>query len=95
MVHECGDESVFFWAHLEDWLTDSEALGIVTHVRDDDGIEALRQLNLRFDPMTASTKSHRLKAIQRFTDKNRPKKNVDVPGAPAQALGGLHDRGAQ
>ena len=40
VVHECGDESLFFWAHLEDWLTDSEAISIVKHVRDDDGVEA-------------------------------------------------------
>ena len=85
VTHECGDESIFFWAHLEDWLTDSEALGIVKHVRDDYGIEAFRQLNLRFDPMTAlSTKSYRLKAIQRFTDQNRAKKNVDVPAVLAR-----------
>ena len=84
VTHECGDESIFFWAHLEDWLTDSEALGIVKHVRDDDGIEAFRQLNLRFDPMTALTKSHPLKAIQRFTDKSRAKKNVDVPAVLAR-----------
>ena len=45
VTHDCGDESVFFWAHLEDWLSDSEALGIVKHVRDDDGVEAFRQLN--------------------------------------------------
>ena len=71
VVHECADESVFFWAHLEDWLTDSEALGIVKHVRDDDGVEAFRQLNCRYDPAMALTKSHRLKAIQRFIDKNK------------------------
>ena len=29
VVHECADESVFFWAHLEDWLSDGEALSIV------------------------------------------------------------------
>ena len=51
VTHECGDESIFFWAHLEDWLTDSEALSIVTHVREDDGVEAFRQLNCRFVPL--------------------------------------------
>ena len=84
VTHDCGDESVFFWAHLEDWLSDSEALGIVKHVREDDGVEAFRQLNVRFDPMTALTKSHRLKAIQRFVDKSRAKKNVDVPAVLAR-----------
>ena len=79
VVHECADESVFLWAHLEDWLTDAEALSIVKHVRDDDGVEAFRQLNCRYDPMTALTKSHRLKAITKFVDKNRAKKNIDVP----------------
>ena len=24
VIHECGDESVLFWRHLEDWLADSE-----------------------------------------------------------------------
>ena len=57
VVHECADESVFFWAHLEDWLSDGEALSIVKHVRDDDGIEAFRKLNCRYDPVTALTKS--------------------------------------
>ena len=78
VVHECGDESIFFWAHLEDWLTDSEALSIVKHVRDDDGVEAFRQLNCRFGPQTAFAKSHRLKAIQRFMENNRAKKNTNV-----------------
>ena len=59
VVHECVDESVFFWAHLEDWLTDAEAQSIVKHVREDDGVEAFRQLNCRYDPVTALTKSHR------------------------------------
>ena len=63
VVHECADESVFFWTHLEDWLSDGEALSIVKHVRDDDGVEAFRQLNCRYDPVTALTKSHRLKLI--------------------------------
>ena len=80
--HECGDESIFFWAHLED----EEAMSIVKHVRDDgdDGVKAFRQLNCRFDPQTALTKSHRLKAIQRFTEKNRAKKNTDVPSVLAR-----------
>ena len=79
MVHECADESVFFWAHLEDWLSDGEALSIVKHVRDDDGVEAFRQLNCRYDPVTALTKSHRLKSIQKFIDKSGAKKNTEVP----------------
>ena len=45
IAHDCGDESIFFWAHLEDWMVDSEAAGIVKHVRDDDGIVACRLLN--------------------------------------------------
>ena len=54
-------------------------------VRDDDGIEAFRQLNNRFDPQTALTKSHRLKQIQWFSDKNRAtKKNVEVPALLAR-----------
>ena len=79
MVHECADESVFFWAHLEDWLSDGEALSIVKHVRNDDGVEAFRQLNCQYDPVTALNKSHRLKSIQRFIDKNKAKKNTEVP----------------
>ena len=79
VVHECGDESVFFWAHLEDGLTDAETLSIVKHVRDDDGLEAFRHLNCRYDPVTALTKSHRIKAIQRFVGKSRATKNTDVP----------------
>ena len=43
------------------------------------GVEAFRQLNNRFDPQTALTKSHRLKQIQKFADKNRAKTNVEVP----------------
>ena len=67
VTHDCADESVFFWAHLEDWFTDAEALSIVKHVREDDGVEAFRQLNCRYDPVTALTKSRRLKAIRRRT----------------------------
>ena len=47
-------------------------------VREDDGVEAFSQLNNRFDPHTALTISHRLKAIQNFSEKNCAKKNVDV-----------------
>ena len=72
-------QCVFGWAHLEDWFTDSEALSIVKDVRDDDGVEAFRQLNCRYDPVTAHTKSHRLKAIQRSVHKNKAKKNTGVP----------------
>ena len=56
VTHDCGDESVFLWAHLEDWLTDPEAASIVKHVRDDDGVEAFRQLN----SSTAATTPSRL-----------------------------------
>ena len=55
VVHDCADESIFFWAHLEDWLSDGDALSIVKHVRDDDAIEAFRQLNCR----VATTRSPR------------------------------------
>ena len=60
-------------------MTDPEALNIVKHVRDDDGIKALLQMHCRFDPQTALTKSYRLKAIQKVSEKNRAKKNIDVP----------------
>ena len=53
-------------------------------VRGDDGIEAFRQLNNRFDPQTALTKSHRLKAIRKFPGKNCVKKNVEVPAMLAK-----------
>ena len=66
VTHECGDESVFFWSHLQDRIKELEAAGIVKMVRGDDGVESFRQLNNRFDPQTALTKSHRLKAIQKF-----------------------------
>ena len=35
--------------------------------------------NCRYDPVTALTKSHRLKAIQKFIEKNRGKTHTDVP----------------
>ena len=47
IAHDVGDESVFFWADVEDWMTDSEALSIVKHVRDDVGIEAFRPVELQ------------------------------------------------
>ena len=40
VTHECGDEPIFFWDHLEDWIKDPEAAGIVKMVRVDDGLEA-------------------------------------------------------
>ena len=67
MTHECGDESVFVWVHLEDWIKDSEAASIVKMVRGDDGVEAFRQLNNRFDPHMALIKSIRLKTASRRT----------------------------
>jgi len=82
--HDCSDELVLFWAHLEDRIKEPEAAGIVKMVRGDDGVEAFRQLNNRFDPQTALTKSHRLKAIQKFPGKNGVKKNVDVPAVLAR-----------
>ena len=50
VVHSWVEESNYFWAHLEDWLrlTSAEALGIVKHVREDDGVEVFRQLNCRY-----------------------------------------------
>ena len=42
VTHECEDESIFFWAHLEDWINEPEAAGIVKMVRGDDGVEAFR-----------------------------------------------------
>ena len=68
--HDCGDESIFFLAHLEDWMTASEALGIGKHVRDIDGVEAFCQLSCRFDFPTVLTKSYRLKSIQKFLEKS-------------------------
>ena len=65
-------------------MTNPEALNIVKHVRDDDGIEAFRQRNCRFDPQTALTKSHRFKAIQKVSENNRAKKNPDAPGILAR-----------
>ena len=41
-------------------------------------------LNCRFDPQTALTKSYRLKAIQKLSEKNRAKKNINVPGLLAR-----------
>ena len=52
-------------------MLESEAAGIVKRVRDDDGVEAFRQRNCRFDPMSALTKAHRLKAIQKVPEKNK------------------------
>ena len=60
VTHECGDDSIFFWAHLEDWITDPEDTGIVKMAHGDDGVEVFRQLNSRFDPHMALTKSVRL-----------------------------------
>ena len=42
VTQERGGEPVFFWAHLEDWIKDPEAAGIVKMVRGDDGVEAIR-----------------------------------------------------
>ena len=53
-------------------------------VRGDDGVEAFRQPNNRFDPHTALTKTHRLETIQQFPGKNGVKKNIDVPGVMAK-----------
>ena len=47
VTHSCAEESTYFWAHLEDWVEESEAAGIIRLVRDDDGIEAFRQLSER------------------------------------------------
>ena len=55
VTHSCVEASTYFWAHLEHWVEESEAAGIIQLVRDDDGIEAFRQLNDRFDPQTALT----------------------------------------
>ena len=84
VTHECGDEFIFFWAHFEDWIKDSEAAGIVKMVLGDDGVEAFRQLNNRFDPHTALTKSVRLKSIQKVPGRSCVKKNTDVPAALAK-----------
>ena len=66
-------------------MVDSEAAGIVKHVRDDDdGIEAFRFLHCRFDPHTALTKAHRPKAIQKSPEKSMAKKNTDVPAVLAK-----------
>ena len=81
VTHECGDESVFFWAHLEDWIKELEAAGIVKMVRGDDGMEDFRRLNDLFDSQTARTKSHRLKAIQKFSGKNGVKQKRRGPGS--------------
>ena len=48
VTHSCAEESTYFWAHLEDWIDEPEAASIVRLVRDDDGVEAFRQLNNRF-----------------------------------------------
>ena len=60
-------------------MTDSEALGIVKHVLDDDSVEAFRHLNCRFVPQTALNKSYRLKSIQKIPEKSRANKNIDAP----------------
>ena len=70
VAHDGGDEAIFFWAHPEDWIEDPETAGIVKMVRGDDCVEGFRQLNNRFDPHTALTKSVRLKSIQEFPGKN-------------------------
>ena len=67
ITHDCADKSTYFWAHPEDWIEDSQAASIAKMVREDDGVESFRQLNKRFVPHTALTKSHRLKAIQKFS----------------------------
>ena len=69
---------------MEDRIEEPEAAGIAKMMRGDDGVEAFRQFNSRFDPHTASTKSHRLKAILQFREKNHVKKNVDVPSVLAR-----------
>ena len=84
VTYSCAEESTYFWAHLEDWIDEPEAASIVRLVRDDDGVEAFRQRNNRFDTQTALTKSHRLRQIQKITDNNRAKTNVEVPALLAR-----------
>ena len=90
VAHDAGDEAIFFWSHLEDRIKDPEAAGMVKMVRGDDFVEGFWQLNNRFDPHTALTKSVRLKSMQRFASKNGVQKNIDVPasarGPPARVL---------
>ena len=65
-------------------MVDAEAARIVKHVCEDDGVEAFRQLTCRFDPHTALTKSHRLRAIPKLPEANKAKKNTDVPAVLAK-----------
>ena len=81
--HDCGDEAVFFWAHLEGWIVDPEAAKIVKHVGEDDGVEAWRQLVAQYDPLTALTKGRKLKTIQAYADNHKAKKNREIPSIMA------------
>ena len=53
VTHGHGRDSVFFFAHLAGWAVDVQAKGILKNVRNNDGIEAWRQLARRFNPQTA------------------------------------------
>ena len=64
-------------------MVSSKAAGVKQN-RGDDGFETFRQINSRSGPHTALTKAHRLKAIQKFPEKNNVKKHVDVPAVLAK-----------
>ena len=93
VAHDVVDEAIFFVAHLEDWIKDPEAAGIVKTVHGDDSVEALRELNNWFNPHTALTKSICSKSIQKFPGKNGVKKNTDVPAALPKLEDLAHRRG--
>ena len=78
VVHGHGRDSVLFFAHLSGWATETQAKGILNNVRNNDGVEAWRQLARRFNPQTALTKGTRLRAITGFGIKNPAKRNADV-----------------
>ena len=40
IAHDLGDEAVFFWAHFETLIKDSEAADILNHVKDEVAVEA-------------------------------------------------------
>ena len=77
--HSVGDDNAFLCFHLEQWLLDTEAQNIVKFVPNDDGIEAWRQLCVRFEPKTALTKGARLRSVMGWAAKNKVKKNQEVP----------------
>ena len=80
IVHVLEEQAAFLWSYFDDWMQDVEANGIVQHVKNDDSVEAWRQLTVRFHNQSAFSMDMRLRAIRDWPADNKAKRNADVPG---------------